>query len=59
MQLTAIRLESGFGSVVTLLERQQRRIELCELHGSVATISMTRKVRVVAKGRGGVPLQLV
>ena len=54
-----IRLESEFGSVVTLLERRQRRAELYELHSSVAMISMTRKVWVVAKGRGGVLLELV
>lgn len=59
MQLTAIRLESGFRSVVTLLERRQRRVELYELCSGVAMISMTRKVRVVAKGRGGVLLELV
>ena len=59
MQLTAIRLESEPGSVVTLLERRQRRVELYELRSSVAMISMTRKVRVVAKGRGSVLLELV
>ena len=59
MQLTAILLESEFRSVVSLLERRQRRVELYELRSSVAMISMTRKVRVVAKGRGGVLLELV
>ena len=59
MQLTAIRLESEPGSVVTLLERRQRRVELYELRSSVAVISIPRKVRVVAKGRGGVLLELV
>ena len=59
MQLTVIPLESGSGSVVTLLERRQRRAELYELRSSVAMISMTRKVRVVAKGRGSVLLELV
>jgi hypothetical protein len=54
-----IRLESEFGSVVTLLERRQRRAELYELRSGVAMISMTRKVWVVAKGRGGVLLELV
>jgi hypothetical protein len=59
MQLTAIRLESESGKRCDLLERRQRRVELYELRSSVAMISMTRKVRVVAKGRGGVLLELV
>lgn len=59
MQLTTIRLESESGGVVNLLERRQRRVELYEIRSIVAMISMTRKVRVVVKGRGGVLLELV
>jgi len=59
LEVNATYRELGFGSVVTLLERRQRRVELCELRSSVATIFMARKVRVVAKGRGGVLLELV
>jgi hypothetical protein len=59
IQLTEVHLKSESGSVVILSERRQRHVELYELRSSVAMISMTGKVRVVAKGRGGVLLELV
>jgi hypothetical protein len=59
LEVNATHRESESGSVMTLLERRQRRVELYELRSSVDVISMTRKVRVVTKGRGGVLLELV